>query len=149
MKYRNSAAILLLSASVLLSGCASVPMADVGKDAEAKQFSPPKEGANIYLYRSESMGMVAKMSVVLDDRLVGDTAAQTYLLLHVTPGKHTIVSKSENDSTLNVTVDRGKNYFVWQEVKMGMWAPRSQLHLMDDEEGKHGVSQCKLVFVTQ
>ncbi len=145
----NSIHALFLIVILLTSGCASVPMADASKDSQAKQFATPHDGSNIYVYRNESIGMVAKMSVVIDGRMAGDTAAQTYLLLHVTPGKHTIVSKSETDSMLDITTDNGKNYFVWQEVKMGMWSPRSQLHLMDDEQGKTGVSECKLVFATQ
>jgi hypothetical protein len=42
-----------------------------------------------------------------------------------------------------------KNYFVWQEVKMGMFAPRSLLQLVDEGKGRAGVSECKLIESTQ
>ena len=130
-----------------LTGCATVPMANVEKDNVAKSFSIPEGNANIYLYRNEILGAAVKLAVVLDDKLVGDTAAQTYMLLKVTPGLHTIISKSEKDSELLITVEEGKNYFVWQEVKMGMLAARSKLHLVDEATGKAGVSECKLINI--
>jgi Protein of unknown function (DUF2846) len=83
--------------------------------------------ANIYVFRNEQMGAAIKMPVALDGKLVGDTAAKTYLLLQVPPGSHAIVSKTENDATLTVNAQAERNYFVWQEVKMGMMTARSLL----------------------
>ena len=86
----------LLSAA-LLSGCASVPMADATADAQAKQFVAPKDAANLYIYRNETFGTA------------------------------------------------GKNYYVWQEVKMGLLMARSKLSQVSEEEGKQGVMESKLV----
>jgi hypothetical protein len=55
------------------------------------------------------------------------------------------VSKTENDVTLDIDAQPGKNYYVWQEVKMGMFAARSALHLVDETTGEAGVKQCKLI----
>lgn len=134
---------LLLTA--LLSGCASVPMASVERDSAAKSFATKPDKANIYVYRNESMGAAIKMPVALNGKLVGDTAAKTYMLLEVPPGNHTLVSKTETDSILSLTAAPGKNYFIWQEVKMGMFAARSSLQLVDEEVGKAGVAECKLI----
>ena len=130
---------------VLASGCASVQMASPEMDASAKTFAVKPDKANIYVYRNESMGAAIKMPVALNGRLVGDTAARTYLLLEVPAGSHTVVSKTENDSTVTVNAAAGRNYFVWQEVKMGMFAARSQLQLVDEATGKTGVGECKLI----
>ncbi|MFQ1893604.1 DUF2846 domain-containing protein [Aeromonas veronii] len=109
----------LLSAA-LLSGCASVPMADATADAQAKQFVAPKDAANLYIYRNETFGTAVKMPVLVDGVAVGDTVAHSYILKQVTPGSHTITSKSENDATLTLSTEAGKNYYVWQEVKQGV-----------------------------
>src|SRR4051812_44403360 len=87
---------------VLASGCASVPMASVEQDTAAKSFATKPGKANIYVYRKESMGAAIKMPVALNGKLVGDTAAKTYLVLEVPPGQHTITSKTENDSAVAV-----------------------------------------------
>jgi hypothetical protein len=85
------------------------------------------------------------MPVAVDGRLVGDTAAKTYLKVEVSPGSHTVTSKTENDASVTLQAAAGKNYFVWQEVKMGMWSARSQLNQVDEATGKAGIDECKLV----
>nr|WP_256353914.1 DUF2846 domain-containing protein [Aeromonas sp. sif2433] len=55
------------------------------------------------------------------------------------PGSHTLTSKSENDATLTLSTEAGKNYYVWQEVKMGLLMARSKLSQVSEEEGKQGV----------
>lgn len=136
---------VVIVAALSLGGCASVPMASVERDAAAKSFAAKSDKSNIYVYRNESLGAAVKLPIVLNGKLVGDTAAKTYLMLEVGPGNHTLVSKSENDSVLPLTTVPGKNYFVWQEVKMGMFSPRSALQLVDDSVGQAGVNECKLI----
>jgi hypothetical protein len=138
-------AFAALAAVVLASGCASVPMASPEMDTAAKTYAVKPGMANIYVYRNEQMGAAIKMPVALDGRMVGDTGAKTFLLLQVPPGRHTLVSKTENDSTLDLTVVEGRNYFVWQEVKMGLMSGRSQLQLVDEATGRAGVAECRLV----
>ena len=138
-------AVGALVAVVLASGCASVPMASSEHDTAAKSFATKPGKANIYVYRNESMGAAIKMPVAVNGKLVGDTAAKTYLLLEVAPGQHTITSKTENDSTVTVNAVAGSNYFLWQEVKMGLMVARSNLQQVDEKTGRAGVEECKLV----
>lgn len=138
-------AIGALGAVVLASGCASVQMASTEMDNTAKTYAVKPDKANIYVYRNEAMGAAIKMPVALNGRMVGDTAAKTFLLLEVAPGSHTLISKTENDSVLNLNTVAGRNYFVWQEVKMGLMSARSALQLVDEPTGKAGVAECNLV----
>lgn len=85
------------------------------------------------------------MDVDLDGKPIGQTAAKTYLALQVPAGKHALLSKAENDSALDLAAEKGKNYFVWQEVKMGMLSARNKLQIVDEVTGKAGVAECKLV----
>jgi hypothetical protein len=41
-----------------------------------------------------------------------------------------------------VNTSLGRNYYIWQEVKMGMWQPRSQLHEVGESEGQKAVLEC-------
>lgn len=133
------------AAFMLVTGCASVQMASPDKDIAAKSFAVKADKANIYVYRNESMGAAIKMPVIMDGKLIGDTAAKTYVKLEVTPGDHTMLSKAENESTLNLRAEAGKNYFVWQEVKMGVFSARSSLQLVDETAGRAGVQECKMI----
>jgi hypothetical protein len=135
-------ALLIVMASGL-AGCASVPMASMDADAQAKQFSPPKGQSNIYLYRNETFGGAVALTVSLNGRVMGKTGPQTYFLWEVPPGKHEIVSHAENTARLVIEAQEGRSYYIWQEVKMGLWQPRSQLHEVNEQEGKKGVLECK------
>ena len=131
--------------AMLVSGCASVQMASDAQDSAAKTFQVKPGKANIYVFRNETFGAALKMPVALNGRLVGDTASKTYLMMEVDPGKHTVVSKTENDSTVEVNAVAGRNYFVWQEVKMGLMSARSNLQIVDEATGRAGVNECKLI----
>ena len=135
----------LLASTVLVSGCASVPMASVERDTQSKTFSVKPDKANVYIYRNESLGAAVKMDVDFDAKPIGQTVAKSYFALEVEPGKHILISKAENDSVLDVNAEAGKNYFVWQEVKMGLLYARNKLQFVDDATGKAGVSECKLI----
>lgn len=139
--------VAFLAAASIMSGCASVPMASDQKDAEAKTFRVQPGKSNIYVYRNESMGGAVKMEVDVDGKQVGTTAAKTYLVVTVKPGKHTLVSHAESESDLVVDAQPGKNHFVWQEVKMGALYARSRLQLVDEQTGKAGVGECRLIEV--
>jgi Protein of unknown function (DUF2846) len=130
---------------LVLCACASVPMARPERDLAAKKFEIPPDQALLYVYRDETYGSAIKLTVLVDGRHVGDTAAHTFLLVPVAAGPHVVVSKAENDSTVQLTAENGKAYFVWQEVKMGLWAARSELHVMNAEQGRAAVATCSLI----
>jgi hypothetical protein len=144
MRTRNEflLAIVLLFAS-LVTGCASVPMASMDEDTKAKSFVVRADRSNIYVYRNESIGGAVPMTIALDGKLAGQTAMQTYFLFEVDPGPHELSSVAENTSTLKLNTEAGKAYFIWQEVKMGMWMARSQLQQVDEQTGRKGVAECK------
>lgn len=137
--------LLALSVVALsLVGCASVNMGDAKQDASAKTFAVAPDKAGVYVYRNESMGAAVRMDVEVDGKPIGQTAANTYLFKELTPGKHTIVSKAENTDTLEIEAKPGTLYYVWQEVKMGILYARNKLHLVNEPEGKKGVTETKL-----
>ena len=137
--------LLAIGLTVLLSGCAAVvPMESSVRDSQAKAFIVKPGTSNIYVYRNEIFGSAIKMGLLLDGRTVGDTGPHTYYALEVTPGAHTILSRAENDSSLDIIAEEGKNSFVWQEVKMGLMSARSQLQNVNEMVGKSGVAESKL-----
>lgn len=46
---------------------------------------------------------------------------------------------------MQIEIEKNKNYFVWQEVKMGMWTADSKLHLVSEEVGKECVLSTKML----
>lgn len=90
------------------------------------------------------MGASVKMDVEVDGKPIGQTAANTFLYKAVAPGKHTITSKAENTDTVEIDAKPGTLHYVWQEVKVGVLYARTKLHLVDEAQGKKGVTETKL-----
>ncbi|WP_156400810.1 hypothetical protein [Pseudomonas sp. Root329] len=42
-------------------------------------------------------------------------------------------------------MEAGKNYVVWQEVKVGFIKARNNLQVVDDKTGRAGVAESKLI----
>jgi hypothetical protein len=134
----------LAAALLAATACASVPMMPEADDLAGKAFQPAPAGrAHVYVYRNESFGGAVKLGILLDGFMVSESAAKTYVLLPVAPGRHVITSVAENRDELALDAAGGKTYYVWQEVKMGAWSARSKLTLMDEAAGQAGVQECK------
>lgn len=142
---RNYVMLLVGVLVALLTGCASVPMASLDKDAKAKDYSTDPSKASLFIYRNETFGAAIPVTVSVNGKTLGQTAAMTYFRLNLSPGKYTINSHAENVSMLDLILEAGKNYFVWQEIKMGMWSAGSKLQQVGESIGRAGVSESKLI----
>lgn len=138
--------IVLAAILAAASGCASVDMAAPEADSAAKQFAaPPGDRAGVYIFRNETFGAAIKLNVVMDGRYLGETASKTYFYEEVAPGPHTVVGKAENESKVTFDAIAGRLYYIWQEVKMGLFQPRNELHLVDEATGRAGVLESKRI----
>ena len=133
-----------VGAALLASGCASVPMGAPEQEKVLKTFAAKPGKAGIYIYRNETLGAAVTMDVFLNDQLLGQTAAKTFLYVEVDPGTYKVLGKSENDSIMMVIAEPGHNYFIWQEVKMGLLYARNEMKLVDEKTGQEGVLECSL-----
>ena len=142
---KHSVRIFTVAMILLLTGCASVPMAPLDLDTKAKEFSPPPNKASLYIYRNEIFGAAIPITVSVNGKTMGRTGPQTYFQLNIIPGKYTVESHAENVSSFSLSVEAGKNYFVWQEVKMGMFFAGSKLQQVDETTGRAGVMESQLI----
>lgn len=138
--------LILITLSALLSGCASVPMASVAEDNEKKQFRlPSKDTAGLYIFRDTSLGAALKKSIYIDGNLIGETAANTYFYRDIKPGQHKLSTESEfGENDLAFNFEGGKNHFIRQYIKMGLFVGGAGLENVSESEGKNAVLQCDL-----
>lgn len=120
-------------------------MASADLDRKAKSFTTMHGKGSVYVYRNESLGGALAMTVSMNGKVVGQTGPNTYFWFNLKPGKYSIESHAENVSTLPLIVEQGKQYFVWQEMKMGMWMARTMLQQVSEEAGKKGVRECRML----
>lgn len=139
---------LFLSVSILgallLSGCASVPLATEQESVQAKSFTTPDENkAGLYIYRDSFVGKALKKDIYIDGKCIGETADKTFFYTQVTGGeKHKISTESEfSPNDLSIFTESGKNYFVRQYIKMGAFVGGAGLSQSTEEEGKRVISK--------
>lgn len=127
----------------LLSGCASVPMAPVERDASLKTFTQPTEGkAGLYIFRNTFAGQALKKTISIDGSVIGETANKVYFFREISPGEHTLSTESEfGNNSLNFTAESGENYYVEQYIKVGVFVGGANLRMVSEEEGKQKVLQ--------
>lgn len=137
----------IVVATSLLAGCATVPMANKEQTNMAKMFSSPSEGnAGLYIYRSGVIGGALKKDVWVDGKCIGETAPNVFFYEEVTGNQeHKISTESEfSPNDLLVKTESGKNYFVKQYIKIGVFVGGAGLELIDEGEGKTEVQKLEM-----
>ena len=134
------------SVFLMVSGCATVPMASKEQDASLKAFSkPPADKAGLYVYRNTFGGQALKKNVYVDGVLLGETANKVYFYKKISPGQHQLSTESEfSDNAINFQASGGKNYFAEQYIKMGVFVGGANVKMVTDEEGMKNVRECSL-----
>ena len=137
----------IIVATSLLAGCATVPMESKEKTNMVKMFNPPSEGnAGLYIYRYGSFGGALKKDVWVDGKCIGETAPNIFFYEEVTGNQeHKISTESEfSPNDLLIKTEGGKNYFIKQYIKMGVFVGGAGVELVDEEKGKEEVQKLKL-----
>ncbi|GAA0763605.1 DUF2846 domain-containing protein [Ideonella azotifigens] len=134
-------------ASLTLVGCASVNMAPKEQSEKAKQFVTPSAGnAGVYLYRDSMVGQALKKDLWVDGKCVGETAPDVFFYTEVEGAKsHKFDTESEfSPNTLELTTEAGRNYFIRQYIKIGVFVGGAALELIPEEQGKTAVRKLNM-----
>ncbi len=138
---------LALALSVLMTGCASVDMASKVQSAKAKEFQQPPEGkAGVYLYRNSALGRALIKDLRIDGACVGASAPDVFFYAQVEGGKkHTVETASEfSPNKLELFFESGKNYFIRQFIKMGVFVGGADLEQVSEAQGKADVAKLEM-----
>jgi hypothetical protein len=139
--------IVALSAALLMAGCASVDMASQAESAKAKEFNTPTQGnAGVYVYRDSFVGKALKKDVLIDGKCIGETASDVFFYTEVEGGKnHKVDTESEfSANSLELMMESGKNYFIRQFIKMGVFVGGAGLEQIPEEQGKAAVAKLEM-----
>jgi hypothetical protein len=139
--------LLVLTASLLVTGCASVNMVAKEDSAKAKEFrKPSSNNAGVYIYRNSFVGKALKKDIWIDGKCIGESAPDVFFYSEVEGGKtHKFDTESEfSPNTLEVMVDAGKNYFIRQFIKMGVFVGGAGLEQVSEEQGKADIATLEM-----
>ena len=139
--------IAVAMAVALISGCASVPMESKELSSQVKQFNPPSAGnAGLYIYRDSFVGKALKKDIWVDGKCIGESAPDVFFYEEVVAGQeHKISTESEfSPNDLLLKTDAGKNYFISQYIKMGVFVGGAGLQLVNEDVGIKAVTKLDL-----
>ncbi len=128
----------------LITGCTSVPMESKENNTVAKQFNSPSEGkAGLYVYRNGTLGAAIKKDVWVDGNCLGETAPNMFFYEEILSGQeHKISTESEfSPNDLIIKTEDGKNYFVSQYIKLGVFVGGAGVELVEENVSKEIVSK--------
>jgi len=123
---RHELAVLVMLLVVLLTGCASVPMASREADQSAKRFRPTPGYAAIYIVRDVTnwTALVEAAPVWVDGHRIGGLPVKGYFALDVSPGSHRVTTESP-EHFRSVTVSAGSGECAFVVISPGSDGPLS------------------------
>ena len=141
---KSKLALVVVGLSVIFfSGCSSVPLEPKGISDSAKSFNLPSEGkAGLYVYRDSFVGQALKKDVWIDGKCLGETAPDVFFYKTLVGNKeHKLSTESEfSPNELNIRTESGKNYFVRQYIKMGVFVGGAGLEVIEESEAKKAIT---------
>lgn len=127
-----------------IASCTSIPLAQESEDFEAKKFAAPSELSSIYIFRNEVFGGARKAGVLLDSKVMGETAPFTYFKWDVTPGRHLISCNDSDRRSVEVFSKKGSIIFVRQEILKVPSGLGCTVYEVSENEGRSAVESCRL-----
>lgn len=122
-------------------------MASKEDSAKAKEFNAPSPGnAGVYIYRNSFVGKALKKDIYIDGKCLGESAPDVFFKTEVEGGKvHKIDTESEfSPNTMELMLASGKNYFIRQFIKMGVFVGGAGLEQVSEEQGKADIAQLNM-----
>lgn len=109
---------------------------------------PQKENLALYVYRACSFGGALKKDVWLNGKCVGETAPNIFFYEEIEGNtEHKVSTESEfSPNDLLIKTESGKNYFVSQYIKMGVFVGGAGVELVDEKKGKKQVSKLDMAI---
>lgn len=126
--------------------CVTSPTADSTDEAAVRMFKTKPDVAAVYIFRSQVTGSRTRMPILLDGRIVAESAPRTFAYLEVSPGKHVVSDISDIERSLAVEVRGGARYFIEEHVTSFTSfssltsVVQSRLAIVDEDTGRTAVN---------
>ncbi|RYZ79782.1 MAG: DUF2846 domain-containing protein, partial [Moraxellaceae bacterium] len=102
--------------------------------------------SGLYVYRSGAFGGALKKDVWVDGQCVGETAPNIFFYDEIAgDAEHKISTESEfSPNDLLLKTQSGKNYYVQQYIKMGVFVGGAGVEVVDEAKAKKEIAKLKL-----
>jgi len=92
---------------LLLSGCATVPQANLEANEKAKQFTAPKNGnSSVYIYENRGTDLVSSNNIYVNDKCVGQLNYSSFIQLELPAGDYIFGMESyQGENKIDVSLE--------------------------------------------
>lgn len=139
--------------SLLVTGCASVPMqsTELTNQAITAAENPTPEGtSNLYVFRDSGLGSALRKDLWVNGECLGATAPKVFFSHQVPANQSVTVSTQSEFSPNHLTfqAESGKNYFIEQYIRMGVFVGGANLRMIEESEGLRRIKNLGLAQST-
>ena len=134
---------IILMITLLLEGCAtSGPK--FTEIAPAISNVEPDMG-RIYLYRPSSFGAAVRPNIKLNGEVIGEAISWGFFYVDRKPGNYEIMTSTEVERKLSLTLDKGQTRYVRLNIAMGFFVGHVYPELVETEVGEKEIQDCRYI----
>lgn len=130
---------LVVCNAVLMAGCATGPSFSQLK-ASIRPLA--QDNGRIYFYRISGLGAAIQPSVNLNGQDVGTAAPGGFFYVDRPPGDYRVVTTTEVERTLSLTLDKGQTRYVRFDVSFGFFVGHVYPVLVEGAVGESEIADC-------
>jgi len=138
----NARFCFVVVAAFLLAGCATGPK--YGEIAPSfGKLSPDK--ARIYVYRASALGAAVQPQVKLNGETIGTAVSQGFFYVDRAPGHYEMMTSTEVDRKLSLTLDKGQTRYVRLNISLGFFVGHVYPELVEPDVGQKEIQECSYI----
>ena len=132
---------IFVTAVFMLTACATT-------GSKYSEFAPtisnlaPDTG-RIYIYRTVVLGFAVQPDIKINGEVVGSAVPKGFVYVDRKPGNYEIMTSTEVDRKLSLTLDQGQTRFVRLNIAMGFFVGHIYPELVENEEGQKDIEECR------
>jgi hypothetical protein len=133
----------LLAMTLIVAGCATSGPKYLEMVPNMTKLSP--DMGRIYIYRTTVLGAAIQPDVKVNGEVVGSAVPNGFFYVDRSSGTYEIMTSTEVDRRLTLTLDKGEARFVRLNISMGFFVGHVYPELVEPLKGEKEIEDCRYI----
>ena len=133
----------IVALTILLAGCATSGPKFMEMGDTISSMKP--DTGRIYIYRTAILGAAIQPKVVINGEAVGKAVPKGFFYIDGKPGNYEILTSTEVDRKLSLTLEKGQVRFVRLNISMGFFVGHVYPVLVENETGEKEIQNLRYI----
>jgi hypothetical protein len=134
---------LMILVSLLFGACATTGPKFTELSPQISEVS--SDVGRIYLYRKSVLGAAIQPEVKLNGDVIGKAVPNGFFYVDKSPGNYEIMTSTEVDRKLSITLEGGQTRYVRLNISMGFFVGHVYPELVDLDVGTREIQDCRYI----